>query len=50
VITTLFKKTTIDPDTRVIICGPPVMYKFVIAELDGIGISGTTSTWTRAER
>jgi len=38
VITTLFKKTTIDPATRVIICGPPVMYKFVIAELDRIGI------------
>jgi NAD(P)H-flavin reductase len=39
VITTLFKKTAIDPSTRVIICGPPVMYKFVIAELDGIGVS-----------
>lgn len=38
VITTLFKKTAIDPATRVIICGPPVMYKFVIAELDRIGI------------
>ena len=38
VITTLFKKVSIDPGTRVIICGPPVMYKFVIAELDGIGV------------
>lgn len=38
VITTLFKKTKIDPDTRVIICGPPIMYKFVIKELDAIGI------------
>jgi NAD(P)H-flavin reductase len=40
VITTLFKKA--DPfsrDTRVIICGPPVMYKFVVRELDGAGIS-----------
>jgi len=38
VITTLFKKTKVDPDTRVIICGPPIMYKFVIRELDAIGI------------
>jgi NAD(P)H-flavin reductase len=39
VITTLFKKVAVDPSTRVIICGPPVMYKFVIAELDAIGVS-----------
>lgn len=40
VITTLFSKThEIGPDTRVVICGPPVMYKFVIAELDKLGIS-----------
>lgn len=38
VITTLFKKVTISPDTRVVVCGPPVMYKFVIRELDAIGI------------
>ncbi len=38
VITTLFKKVSVDPGTRVIVCGPPVMYKFVIAELDGIGV------------
>jgi len=38
VITTLFKKTQISPDTRVVICGPPVMFRFVIAELDKIGI------------
>ena len=39
VITTLFPQATeISPDTRVIICGPPIMYKFVIAELDKIGI------------
>jgi NAD(P)H-flavin reductase len=38
VITTLFRKTTFTPDTRVVVCGPPIMYKFVIAELDGIGI------------
>jgi NAD(P)H-flavin reductase len=41
VITTLFKKVSVDPGTRVIICGPPVMYKFVIAELDGIGVPRT---------
>jgi len=38
VITTLFKHTTIDVDTRVVICGPPVMFRFVIQELDRIGI------------
>jgi NAD(P)H-flavin reductase len=38
VITTLFKKTQISPDTRAVICGPPVMFKFVIAELDKVGI------------
>jgi len=41
VITTLFKKVSVDPGARVIICGPPVMYKFVIAELDGIGVPRT---------
>ncbi|MEJ2200288.1 MAG: 4Fe-4S dicluster domain-containing protein [Desulfuromonadaceae bacterium] len=39
VITALFSKTEIAPDTRVIICGPPVMFKFVIAECDKLGIS-----------
>ncbi|MBL7076360.1 MAG: FAD/NAD(P)-binding protein [Kiritimatiellae bacterium] len=39
VITTLFEKTTeITPATKVIICGPPIMYKFVIRELDMIGV------------
>ncbi len=39
VITTLFPKVdTITPDTRVIVCGPPIMYKFVIGELDKLGI------------
>ena len=38
VITELFKKTTISADSRVIICGPPIMFKFVIEELDKIGI------------
>ena len=38
VITSLFKKTGISPETRVVICGPPIMYKFVMAELKGIGI------------
>lgn len=38
VITTLFQKTSITPDTRVIVCGPPIMYKFVIRELEKIGI------------
>ena len=39
VITGLFAKAKdMHADTRVIICGPPVMYKFVIMELDKLGI------------
>lgn len=39
VITTLFPKAEdLHADTRVIVCGPPIMYKFVIGELDKIGI------------
>ncbi|MEN8254161.1 MAG: FAD/NAD(P)-binding protein [Verrucomicrobiota bacterium] len=39
VITTLFEKTDqITPETKVIICGPPIMYKFVIMELDKLGV------------
>ena len=38
VIPTLFKKVHIDPATRVVICGPPVMFRYVIAELDKLGV------------
>lgn len=39
VITTLIPKIEMDPEkTAVIICGPPVMYKFVLIELGGCGI------------
>ncbi|MDP6470364.1 MAG: FAD/NAD(P)-binding protein [Pseudomonadales bacterium] len=39
VITTLFEKTEdITPETKVIICGPPIMYKFVIMDLDKLGV------------
>jgi NAD(P)H-flavin reductase len=38
VITTLFKHAKIAPETRVVICGPPIMFRFVIAELDELGI------------
>lgn len=38
VITTLFDKTDIGSDTRVVICGPPVMFKFVVRECDKRGI------------
>lgn len=39
VVTTLIPKLTIDlPRTVAVICGPPVMYKFVIIELKEIGI------------
>ena len=39
VITSLFNKTKIDPGARVVICGPPIMFKFVIRELDKLGIA-----------
>lgn len=39
VITTLFAKTKVDPSARVVICGPPIMFKFVIRELDKLGIA-----------
>lgn len=35
VVTTLFRKVTIPADTRVIVSGPSVMCRFVIAELHG---------------
>ena len=38
VITTLFSKTKIDAGCRVVICGPPIMFKFVIRELDKLGV------------
>ena len=38
VITDLFSKVTLSADTRVIICGPPIMFRFVIEECDKIGI------------
>ncbi len=39
VITTLFEDATgIDENTKVIICGPPIMYKFVVRQLDDIGV------------
>jgi sulfhydrogenase subunit gamma (sulfur reductase) len=40
VIPTLFHKTThIKPGTRVVVCGPPVMFQYVLMELDKLGIS-----------
>jgi NAD(P)H-flavin reductase len=38
VITTLFPKVELTPETRAVICGPPIFYRFVIRELDMIGI------------
>ena len=38
VITTLFPKVELSPETRAVICGPPIFYRFVIRELDQIGI------------
>ncbi|MDP8247967.1 MAG: FAD/NAD(P)-binding protein [Candidatus Tritonobacter lacicola] len=38
-ITELFEEINIDPDnTYVIVCGPPVMFKFVCNHLDSLGI------------
>ena len=42
VITELFKNVKISPETKVIICGPPVMYKFVVRELDKLEIPRTS--------
>jgi NAD(P)H-flavin reductase len=39
VITTLFSKVDLTPDVRAVICGPPVFYKFVVRELDNLGVS-----------
>ena len=42
VITTLFPKVTINPrETVAAICGPPIMYRFVLMELLGKGIPET---------
>lgn len=49
VITTLFNKTVIKPNTRVIVCGPPVMYRFVMLELMKIGIP-TSNVYVDLER
>ncbi len=39
VITTLFPKAHgLTPETKVIVCGPPIMYKFVMMQLDMLGI------------
>ncbi len=37
-ITTLFKNLEVESNTKVIICGPPVMFKFVIFELQKLKI------------
>jgi len=39
VITTLFPKVELSSETRAVICGPPVFYKFVVRELDNIGVA-----------
>jgi sulfhydrogenase subunit gamma (sulfur reductase) len=38
VITTLFPKVKLSPETNAVICGPPVFYRFVMRELDQIGV------------
>jgi NAD(P)H-flavin reductase len=50
VITTLIPQIKLDPPaTTAIVCGPPVMYKFVIAELIKMGIR-REDTWISLER
>jgi NAD(P)H-flavin reductase len=39
VITTLFPKVHLAPETRVVICGPPIMFEFVLRELMALGLS-----------
>ncbi len=40
VITTLIPQVDVDPtNTVAIVCGPPIMYKFVIIELQGVGLA-----------
>jgi NAD(P)H-flavin reductase len=40
VITTLFPKVTLDPrNTVAVTCGPPIMYRFVLMEMLGKGLS-----------
>jgi NAD(P)H-flavin reductase len=39
VVTVLFDRITISPkDTYALVCGPPIMYKFVMRELEKIGL------------
>ncbi len=50
VITTLFPKIYVNaPNTVAIICGPPVMYRFVLMELIGLGIRDG-NIWLSLER
>jgi sulfhydrogenase subunit gamma (sulfur reductase) len=50
VITTLMPKVKVDPDRTVaVICGPPIMYKFVVLELDKMGIK-KDATYVSLER
>jgi NAD(P)H-flavin reductase len=38
VVTKLFEKANLTPQTRVVVCGPPVMFRFVVAGLDALSI------------
>ncbi|MCX5787873.1 MAG: FAD/NAD(P)-binding protein [Elusimicrobia bacterium] len=38
VVTTLFQKTKLEPGTKVVVCGPPIMFKFVLRELDSLAV------------
>ncbi|OGS40653.1 MAG: hypothetical protein A3J82_08765 [Elusimicrobia bacterium RIFOXYA2_FULL_69_6] len=39
VVTKLFEKANLTAQTRVVVCGPPVMFRFVVAGLDALSIS-----------
>jgi NAD(P)H-flavin reductase len=50
VITTLFKKITVNPrNTVAVTIGPPIMYRFVLMELLGKGIP-ESQIWMSLER
>ncbi|MGD9100607.1 MAG: FAD/NAD(P)-binding protein [Anaerolineae bacterium] len=50
VITTLFRHVTVNPrNTVAVTCGPPIMYRFVLMEFAGKGIS-ETQTYLSLER
>ncbi|MFA6318501.1 MAG: FAD/NAD(P)-binding protein [Elusimicrobiota bacterium] len=38
VVTKLFNKVPVAPETRVVVCGPPIMFRYVVSVLDSLWI------------